>query len=166
VVNTPSYPPGSQVIPPVGPPMPGPPADLGNRFLARLIDFGVVLVPLMCAGIIVSATEDASGEPNPAAIVIALPVYAFAILYEFVMLGRSGQTIGKRVMKLKVVRVDGQPLGWGSAAARVYVQSIVSGCTCGLGGLLFALSPLFDSGPWKRGWPDQIASSVVIRVEQ
>ncbi|WP_157631858.1 RDD family protein [Catelliglobosispora koreensis] len=68
------------------------------------------------------------------------------------------------MMKLRVIGLDGQPLSWGGAALRVYIQAIASSCTCGVGGLLFALSPLFDNGPWKRGWPDQIASSVVVQT--
>jgi uncharacterized RDD family membrane protein YckC len=85
--------------------------------------------------------------------------------YEFAMLGHSGQTVGKRVMKLRVIKVSGEPIGWGAAAARVFVPMLLSCVTCGIGGLLFALSPLFDSGPWKRGWPDQIASTIVIRAD-
>jgi Predicted membrane protein/domain len=167
VVNPPSYPVNPPAPPAVaagGGAMPGPPADLGTRFLARLIDGGITLIPLVCAGLIVSATENAQGEPSPGAIFIALPAYAAVILYEWVMLAASGQTFGKRIMKIKVVRVDGRPLGWAAAFARVYVQVFVSMVSCGIGGLLFVLSPLFDSSPWKRGWPDQLASSVVIRV--
>jgi len=44
------------------------------------------------------------------------------------------------MMKVRVVKVDGQPIGWGPAAGRVYVQNIASACTCGLAGSLFALS--------------------------
>ena len=68
------------------------------------------------------------------------------------------------MMKVRVVKVDGQPIGWGPAAGRVYVQNIASACTCGWAGFLFALSPLFDNSPWHRGWPDKIASTVVIRA--
>jgi uncharacterized RDD family membrane protein YckC len=92
-------------------------------------------------------------------------ILAVAVLfgYEFYMIGRYGQTIGKRFMKLRVVKVSGEPAGWGASAARTFVPMLVSCFTCGIGGMLFSLSPLFDSSPWKRGWPDNIASTVVVR---
>ncbi len=93
---------------------------------------------------------------------------AFAIYfgYEFVAIGLFGQTLGKRVMKLHVVAVNGGPAGWGASAGRVYVPMLAGFVTCGLGSMLFYLSPLFDGGPWKRGWYDQIASTVVISTKQ
>jgi len=146
----------------------GTPAQISDRFVARLIDAAVVLAPLCVLGLCIYATGDTGGPAtgsNPMLNVLVVAWYLFALLYEFFMLAaRGGQTIGKQVMKIKVVKLDGQPIGWGSAASRVYVQSIASACTCGVAGLLFALSPLFDSSPWRRGWPDQLASTVVIRA--
>jgi len=144
--------------------MPGPPVDLGARLVARLIDGGVMLGPLVCAGLLASPARQSGEEPNAALVVVGLLLYLGIFLYEWVMLGSSGQTVGKRIMKIKVVRLNGEPIGWGPAAARVYVQTLASVCTCGLMGFIFALSPLFDSSPWKRGWPDKLASSVVVRV--
>lgn len=156
-------------------PMPGPPADLGNRFLARLIDVVVVVAPVLLISLILPDFPDAAEVANgtasrppaidTAAAVLGVLWYLFALSYEVVMLAAGGgQTIGKRIMRIKVVRLDGDPIGWGPAAGRVYVQSFAAACTCGVAGLLFALSPLFDNGPWKRGWPDKIASTVVIRA--
>lgn len=157
--------------------MPGDPAGLGNRFLARLIDFVVVVIaPLIVLYLIAPDSPNAADVANGTArppdsadttfAVLVLVWYVLQLLYEFLMLaGFDGQTLGKAIMKVKVVRLDGRPIGIGGAAARVYVQTLISTCTCGLGGFLFALSPLLDNGPWKRGWPDRIASTVVIRAD-
>jgi uncharacterized RDD family membrane protein YckC len=136
------------------------PPSLGDRFLARLIDSGILIGGLVLAG----AIGQALGEGNPAGAVLA--VFAFVALYgyEFVLIGLSGQTVGKRVMKLRVVSVSGGPLGWGGAAGRSFVPMLANCVTCGFAGLLFYVSPMFDNGPWKRGWHDQIASSVVVRA--
>jgi uncharacterized RDD family membrane protein YckC len=84
--------------------------------------------------------------------------------YEFVMLGLYGDTLGKRVMKLRVVRLDGEHAGWGPAFGRTFIPGVAGCLSCGLGVLLFYLSPLFDPGPWKRGWHDAVAATVVVSV--
>lgn len=145
--------------------MPGRPADIGDRFLARLIDAGVVIgamvVPALCA----QPLEGRGGAAEALGVLLSMLMLTVYLGYEFVMIGRYGQTFGKRVMKLRVVRADGTTAGWGASALRVYVPMIASVCTCNLGGILFYLSPLFDSSPWKRGWYDQLASTVVVRAE-
>jgi len=156
--------------------MPGDPAGLGSRFLARLIDVAVIIAPLVILVLIAPDSPDAADVANGTArppgaadttfTILGFAWYLFQLLYEFVMLvAFRGQTLGKAIMKVKVVRLDGRPIGFGAAAARVYVQTIVAACTCGLGGFVFAISPLFDAGRWKRGWPDRIASTVVIRAD-
>jgi uncharacterized RDD family membrane protein YckC len=157
--------------------MPGDPAGLGRRVLARLIDSVVLVAPLVILGLIAANSPDAAGvatgtERSPGAAdatfgVLLLAWYLLPLFYEFVMLATfRGQTLGKAIMMVKVVRLDGRPIGFGAAAGRVYVQLLVSALTCGFGGFLFAISPLFDPGAWRRGWPDRIASTVVIRADR
>jgi uncharacterized RDD family membrane protein YckC len=68
----------------------------------------------------------------------------------------SGQTIGKKVMNIRVIGFeDGGPIGYGRAALR-YVGSILSAIPCGLGYLWM----LWDSE--KQTWHDKFASSVVV----
>jgi uncharacterized RDD family membrane protein YckC len=156
--------------------MPGQPAGLGRRFLARLIDVAVIIAPLFLLALIAPDSPDAADVANGTArppgatdtifTVLFIGWYLFQFLYEFVMLAAfRGQTLGKAIMKVKVVRLDGRRIGIGAAAGRVYVQTLVALCTFGLGGFLFAISPMFDRGEWRRGWPDRIASTVVIRAD-
>jgi uncharacterized RDD family membrane protein YckC len=137
----------------------GHPASIGDRFLARLIDGVAVFagaVPFVLLGNALAVnSEGAAVMPY----LIGLVIY---FGYEFVATGLFGQTVGKRVMRLRVVALDGRPAGWGSSAARVYVPMAANLVTCGLAGFLFYLSPLFDGSVWRRGWYDQIASTVVI----
>jgi uncharacterized RDD family membrane protein YckC len=135
----------------------GVPVQLSDRFLARLIDGGILLTLLLVAAGVGRAFESA-----PVGLFVG-PVYLVLLGYEFYMIGRYGQTIGKRVMRIRVVTLTGGSVGWGASAARSFVYTLASACTCGLLGLLFDLSPLFDSSPWKRGWRDQVASTVVVR---
>ena len=68
----------------------------------------------------------------------------------------SGQTVGKKVLGIRVMRLrDAAPLGYGSAALR-YVASFLSALPLGLGYFWM----LWDDE--KQTWHDKIAGSVVV----
>lgn len=70
--------------------------------------------------------------------------------------GPSGQTVGKKVLDIRVVRsIDGGPLGWGTALLR-HLASFLSALPCGLGYLWM----LWD--PEKQTWHDKLSSTVVV----
>jgi uncharacterized RDD family membrane protein YckC len=70
-------------------------------------------------------------------------------LYNCYLLGRDGATIGKRLMKVKVLDAQGQPLGFGKAFLRELVKQA-------LGGFCFILLlwPLWDEQ--KQGLQDKM----------
>jgi len=158
--------------PPPAPPAPpaaaaatawAPPGGLARRLTARLIDAGMYLLLL---GLIFVVAPPDPGPAGPGALYqgLILGLIATLLLYEFVMVKLVGWTVGKRILGLRVVSTEGGTVGWGAAAGRSYVPLLANACTLGIGGLLFELSPLFDDSPWQRGWPDKIASTVVIRT--
>ncbi|MEV4415461.1 RDD family protein [Catellatospora sp. NPDC049609] len=134
-----------------------------QRFAARLIDGGILIGVLLVFRLCSLAVENTSLAGLGT--VLALAALAVLFGYDIFMIGQYGQTVGKRVMKLRVVHTSGRPAGWGAAFARGFVPSIAGCLSCGLGSTLCYLSPLFDSSPAKRGWYDQIASTVVVRAE-
>jgi uncharacterized RDD family membrane protein YckC len=67
----------------------------------------------------------------------------------------SGQTIGKRVMKLRVAGIDGAPLNWRKGVLR-YLGSLISSFTFSIG----YLWALFDYD--KQTWHDKNAGTIVI----
>ncbi len=48
-------------------------------------------------------------------LLVYLAIFVLALLYTVPMSVRSGQTLGKRLRKVKLVRIDGSPPGWSSA---------------------------------------------------
>lgn len=127
---------------PPGPPVPVRPHDMplagmGARFVARVIDFGVVLllnavvngwfvyqwmldfIPFFQATLrAVYAGESTSDITPPDRVgqllfVISILAMALWFAYEVPMIADSGQTLGKRALQIKVVRVESQePLGF------------------------------------------------------
>ena len=69
----------------------------------------------------------------------------------------NGQTVGKRVLNIRVARPDGSAVDPGVAAGRAAVR-IVSGVPFGLGFLWAAWDPE------KRTWHDMVADTRVYRV--
>jgi uncharacterized RDD family membrane protein YckC len=71
---------------------------------------------------------------------------------------KSGQTIGKDLMGIKLVRHDGQVPGWAWAFVR-YIGYIISGIVLSLGFMWI----LIDKK--RQGWHDKIAGTYAIDVE-
>ncbi|MBN1827742.1 MAG: RDD family protein [Deltaproteobacteria bacterium] len=70
--------------------------------------------------------------------------------------GVTGQTIGKKIMGLRVVRETGEPLTLGPAFLR-WIGYFISKIFLYLGFIWIAFHPR------KRGWHDMIAGTVVVR---
>lgn len=79
-------------------------------------------------------------------------------VYNLVFLQKLGTTPGKRLLKLKVVSVDGRPLDNRQRLTRASV-SLLSGYAAGLG-YLWALWE-----PQRRGWHDLMADTRVVAAE-
>jgi uncharacterized RDD family membrane protein YckC len=172
--------PYGQSVPPTGYGVPRTPvpqiASMGDRLLARIIDFvllavvGIVLaIPVGAA--LAGSTDPATGQPSDAAVaaaVIFLICYVLiTVAYEVVLIAVRGQTVGKQVMKLTVRReADGAIPGWGPSMLRWLVPvgaGIVTACIGGIGQLLVYLSPFFDGTGRNQGWHDKVAKTLVVK---
>ena len=80
------------------------------------------------------------------------------VLYFTYFHGTTGQTIGKKILGIKVVQSTGRPMTLGIAFLR-WVGYIVSGLVFCLGYIWIA----FDER--KQGWHDKIASTCVIKIK-
>jgi len=142
-------------------------ASILNRILAHIIDgfiIGLGALPgviLMFIGIGVAAGSASSNSrvgDSAAAGAMGVVFLAYAAifagvmalwLYNIYLLGRDGATIGKRIMKVKVLDPQNQPLGFGKAFLREIVKQA-------LGGFCFILLlwPMWDEQ--KQGLQDKI----------
>ena len=112
-----------------------PKAPLGRRFLAYFIDGFIASVPMTIIGVIVSiaifVSADASGDPSALVIVLAvgggLLGFGWALGYTLLRDGMgSGQSMGKKMLKLMVVRLeDGRPCTKGNSAVRNLVGGVL-----------------------------------------
>lgn len=87
-----------------------------------------------------------------------------AFLYYVLQHGRWGQTLGKRLMHLRVVRADDAGrISYGQAAWRLLFEYLISLATCGIGGLVDVAWILWDQR--RQALHDKVARTVVVRAE-
>ncbi|MBI5358116.1 RDD family protein [Candidatus Amesbacteria bacterium] len=82
-----------------------------------------------------------------------------SIVYYVYFIGNRGQTLGKMIMKIKVIGLETQkPIGYLKAFLRDIIGKILSGLVFGLG-YLWSIRDKY-----KQTWHDKLAKSVVVRV--
>jgi uncharacterized RDD family membrane protein YckC len=101
----------------------------GRRVLAVLID-AIVLVPVALL----------SSEVGRGRWIFWILGIGLCLNYYFLCESLTGQTLGKRVARLKVVRVDGLPLVPSRVAARTVLRLVDQGLACLVGMLTMVLS--------------------------
>ena len=176
-------PPGSGPLPPAVPPAPGHSyapavpavpagvaghqlASWGQRVGASAINYGLRLLGAI-PGI---AALVAGSEGTAILLFVAAWIWAFVLLSPLFMMrggGRNGQSPGKQLVGIRVVREDGQPITFGWALLReVAVKSLLFE---GVGGFIFLLPtllnylwPLWDEQD--RALHDMIVSSRVVQA--
>lgn len=145
-------------------------AGTADRFLARLIDGLIVFVPtfilLMIVGIGGGLAPGDPGEMLGRQFAYALVAGVISVGYEVGMLSAKGATVGKNVMKIRVVTAQtaampvGTGLGGSPALAR-WATLVLPGMLCCLWEPLCGLSFLFDNNA-KQGWHDKAAKTYVL----
>lgn len=126
----------------VGPPL----ASWGERVLAALVDS---VGPFIVAAFLFQVSTGLGA-------LAYLAAFAWA-LYNSYLGGQTGQSTGKKMQGLRLLREsDGQPIGGGLGIARYFVH-IVDGLPCYLG----YLWPLWDAK--KQTFADKILSTVVVK---
>lgn len=97
-------------------------ASVGERLLGQVLDLLVIIAYSIVAGYVI----DYSGLGNYISsmdywsemavyIVIYLPVFFYTLIQESLW---EGRTIGKRIMKIKVIKIDGYQAGFGDYLIR------------------------------------------------
>ncbi len=150
-------------------------ATFGQRVLARILDFvilGVLYMVITFLGIgaasqtVDPVTGEVSGGGLTAIFVSYMILLTLGIAYEVVLIAIKGQTLGKMVMGVKVIQqANGQVAGWGPSFIRYLIPTVASMLTCGFGGLLVYISPLFDKSGRMQGWHDNAANDLVISTK-
>lgn len=155
----------------------GPVAGFGSRFLALLIDSLITLVGFvpMVIGLVMLVTAgpdtdlygdsvDGTADGGQATIGVLVFLLGLVIMWgihiwnRIFRMGRTGQSVGKRAMGLKLVHAQtGQPIGAAMAFGREVLSQVINQVV-----FLSSLWMLWDDN--KQTLHDKIVSSTVIEV--
>lgn len=110
-------------------------AGLGERIVAYLIDIGLFVVILIAALI----TMGVIGRSSSSEVFIGVLLIIYAVLFVFYDLvceiAMNGQSVGKRIMKIKVISLDGTRPRFGQYLLRWLFRIVdfsLTGNLCGL----------------------------------
>lgn len=153
-------------------------ADSGRRILARVIDWLIIAVPLAIIGIPFDVYQRATDNNadfgdtvnsfnGGSQLVFQLITIVAYVAYDTVMNAKAGQTLGKKLLKLRVAMLnDGStpPMNASLIRAVVLWLPALICCAC-LWPLLLLILILVDK-PFKQGLHDKAAKTVVVSVPQ
>ncbi len=112
--------------------------------------------------------DDLESDIQGTTLITAGVTLVLALLYLVPMTAKTGQTLGMRGRKIKVVRVDGSPIGWWPAFARFFIPLIfgVATATIGLIGPLIAIGVVAWAfrDPNGQGVHDKLARTLVVEA--
>jgi len=161
------WPPPSPVAPPL--------AGWGSRVLATLLDtlFSIALMIVPLVGLVVVLTV-AFGVDDTDTLwdIVWIPVYLIYLFLYYPLLmrrqgRRNGQTWGKQIMGIRVIREDGYAVTAQTAIVReILIKTLLfatlGGCACGIPYLLNVLWPLWDDR--NQALHDMMAHTLVVEA--
>lgn len=171
----PQAPPGGweQPVPQQAPGWHGSPlASWGSRVGATLIDWLILLVPVaILVAIVIGVAAGSDTGAIVTGVIGFLTYLAVALVYAPLLMARggerNGQTWGKQLLNIRVVRDSGQPMAFGWGALR---EVAVKGLALGIAGSIIPLIPYFLNYFWplwddqNRALHDMVVSTHVVRA--
>ena len=141
-------------------------AGRGQRLVAVILDSLIVAGPAVLAAVMIPAMQgeqrgSLSSGATALLVLIALWFIGFSI-YQLVMLHREGQTLGKKLMGVRIVRTDGSRAGLGRIFLLRYFAPGLIGAVPFIGGFFSLADALLIFGAEKRCIHDYFADTIVV----
>jgi uncharacterized RDD family membrane protein YckC len=134
-------------------PTTGPKLD-SRRVLAALVDVAIVAAGGM---VILSAADALSSDSSQIQSALSAVILGWALYYYFALESGNGQTVGKRLLKLRVVRADGAPAGMREIAVRTVLRVVD-----GVGAYIVGLIVMLATGQRRQRLGDLAAGTIVV----
>ena len=134
-------------------PATGPKLD-NRRVLAAVVDLAIVVagtvVILFAADALSSGNSDVRGA-------LSAVILGWTLYYYFALESGDGQTLGKKLLKLRVVRADGRPAGMREIAVRTVLRVVD-----GIGAYIVGLIVMLATGQRRQRLGDLAAGTIVV----
>lgn len=140
-------------------------ATRGSRFLAALID-GLIGMAIAVPFWLLSGMWDyiATGATAPLTFILAGGAYGFVgfVLVHYYFLNKNGQTVGKKILKIRITGTDDQLKGAPHLLLKRYLPVTIVSLIPLLGSLLMLVNLLFIFRKDRRCVHDLIAGTKVV----
>jgi uncharacterized RDD family membrane protein YckC len=134
-------------------PTTGPKLD-NRRVLAAIVDLAIVGAGTVLILFAADALSSDSGDVRGA---LSAVILGWALYYYFALESGDGQTVGKKLLKLRVVRADGQPAGMREIAVRTVLRVVD-----GVGAYIVGLIVMLATGQRRQRLGDLAAGTIVV----
>ncbi|MXV86070.1 MAG: RDD family protein [Acidimicrobiales bacterium] len=141
-------------------------ARIGARFGARVLDIILEVVAVIVLGSVLIGgwlTGDADSVPDIGVGGLLISA-AVGVAYEVVLIALWGQTLGKRMVGIRVINAaHGGVPGWGKSSGRWAIPGLLA-LIPAVGWILSILC--YISATWDRvyqGWHDKVAGTLVVK---
>ena len=133
-------------------------ASIGLRCGALLLDYILtLLVPAVTVSLALIFKRVSLGTAYFVLFLGYAATLGLVVINWIYLCGSQGQTAGKRIIGIRIVRADGTPINFKTAALRHFVGYPLAFLSLGLG----ALWVLWDAR--QQGWHDKLAGTLVIK---
>tara|TARA_Y100000588_G_scaffold341963_1_gene386437 strand:- start:372 stop:971 length:600 start_codon:yes stop_codon:yes gene_type:complete len=134
-----------------------------KRLFARLLDAALGIVSALIPGFVLTFLSEGSFEPEPFFLGAVVGIISFFI-YQWYLLKTTAQTMGKKYLKIKIVKQDGEQAGFFvNVVLREWVMALI-GIIPAIGGIIQIVDILFIFRDDRKCIHDLIAGTVVISV--
>lgn len=139
-------------------------ADRGARLGAYLLDNLIVLGALFLIVPVGAALERVNKSAGLIAILLMGVVFIGLLVVNLVMLHRHGQTLGKRIVGIRILRIDGSRCElWRIIVLRVIASGLLQAIPF-IGWIFFLVDSLMIFGDERRCLHDIFADTMVVRA--
>lgn len=142
-------------------------AGRGQRFVAALVDAVLslaVMIPVMMLLGIFQYTEQGQQPPFLLTLVSTILGFAVFVAIHFVLLVKHGQTVGKKLLNIRIADMDGNKPEIGTILLKRYLPISVVGLVPLVGQILPLIDVLFIFRRDRRCVHDLIAGTQVLRM--
>lgn len=142
-------------------------ASWGRRAVAYLVDqclvLGIVGVLMALFAVVVASADLDLGSMFAMLLALEAVVFVTSLVYLSIPFirrpPRRGQSFGKQALGIRIERIDGLPIGFGTFAKRVLLSGVLGVITFGLFWIAAYLWPLIDDR--RQALYDKIAGTIV-----
>ncbi len=144
-------------------------ADRGIRLVAKIVDsliFGLVPGIAIGAAIALPAMSEKQSQGIVAVVfaLIGIAAFLFVVIYNMLLLHRHGQTIGKRLFNIRILRSDGSHCDLLRVIFARWLPVTLLGFIPLIGYVVSLVDPLMIFGNDQRCWHDLLADTIVVKI--